>query len=66
MKQIIKRVLIVTLYMGLILVSTNVYARSAKAKEETVRLRKEPSTNSSIIELISQNEEVEILEEILN
>ncbi len=63
MKQIIKRVLIVTLYMGLILVSTNVYARSAKAKEETVRLRKEPSTNSSIIELISQNEEVEILEE---
>lgn len=63
MKQVIKRVLIVTLYMGLILVSTNVYAKSAKAKEETVRLRKEPSTNSSIIELISQNEEVEILEE---
>lgn len=63
MKQIIKRLLIVTLYIGLILVSTNVYAKSAKAKEETIRLRKEPSTNSSIIELISQNEEVEILEE---
>ena len=34
MKQIIKRVLIVTLYMGLILVSTNVYARSAKANKK--------------------------------
>lgn len=63
MKQIIKRILIITLYMGLILISTNVYARTAKAKEETVRIRKEASTSSSIVALMSQNEEVEILKE---
>lgn len=63
MKQVIKKIMMVVFTMLLLFISTNVYAKTAKAKEETVRIRKEASTDSSIIALISQNEEVEILEE---
>lgn len=61
MRPIIKKLLlIITIYIGLILISTNVYAKSGKTTNETTRLRKEASANSSIVALISQDEEVEI------
>lgn len=63
MKQAIRKILIITIYLGLIIISTNVYAKNGKTTNETTRLRKEASTDSSIVALISQNEEVEILEE---
>ena len=63
--QKVKRILIMLLYLyiGLMLISTKVYAKTATATSETVRIRKEASTDSGIVTLVSQGEEVEILEE---
>lgn len=63
MKQIIKKGLIIAIYIGLILINTNVYATSGKTTNETTRLRKEASTSSDTIILISQNTDVEIVGE---
>ena len=43
--------------------STKAYATNGKVNQETIRIRKEASTDSSIVTLISLNEEVEILSE---
>ena len=43
--------------------STKSYATNGKVNQETIRMRKEASTDSSIVTLISLNEEVEILSE---
>ena len=43
------------------IINTKVYAETGKANQETVRMRKEATTNSSIVTLISLNEEIEIL-----
>ena len=43
--------------------STKAYATNGKVNQETIRMRKETSTDSSIVTLISLNEEVEILSE---
>lgn len=63
--QKVKKILIILLYLyiGLMLISTKVYAKTATAISETVRIRKEASTNSGVVTLVSQGEEVEILEE---
>ena len=45
------------------IINTKVYAETGKANQETVRMRKEATTNSSIVTLISLNEEIEILSE---
>ena len=45
------------------ILSTKAYATNGKVNQETVRMRKEASTNSSIVTLISLNEEVEVLSE---
>ncbi len=44
-------------------ISTKVYATNGKANQETVRIRKEASTESSVVTLISLDEEVEVLSE---
>ena len=44
-------------------ISTKVYATNGKANQETVRMRKEASTESSVVTLISLDEEVEVLSE---
>jgi hypothetical protein len=44
-------------------ISTKVYATNGKANQETIRMRKEASTDSSVVTLISLNEEVEVLSE---
>lgn len=64
MKQIIKKILLITiLHIGLILISTNVYAASGKTTNETTRLRREASTDSETVALISQNTDVEVVGE---
>ena len=64
MKQIIKKILLITiLHIGLILISTNVYAASGKTTNETTRLRREASTDSETVALISQNTDVEVVAE---
>lgn len=44
-------------------ISTKVYATNGKANQETVRMRKEASTESSVVTLISLDKEVEVLSE---
>lgn len=44
-------------------ISTKVYATNGKANQETVRMRKEASTESGVVTLISLDEEVEVLSE---
>ena len=44
-------------------ISTKVYATNGKANQETVRMREETSTESSVVTLISLDEEVEVLSE---
>lgn len=44
-------------------ISTKVYATNGKANQETIRMRKEASTESSVVTLISLDEEVEVLSE---
>ena len=44
-------------------ISTKVYATNGKANQETVRMREEASTESSVVTLISLDEEVEVLSE---
>lgn len=54
--------LIIPAFIILIL-STKAYATNGKVNQETVRMRKEASTDSSIVTLISLNEEVEVVSE---
>ena len=44
-------------------ISTKVYATNGKANQETVRMREQASTESSVVTLISLDEEVEVLSE---
>ena len=41
-------------------ITTKANATTGKANQETIRIRKEATTNSGIVTLISLNEEVEI------
>lgn len=63
MKKI--KYLAITILMIIILVAlgTKVEATTGKVNSETVRLRKEPNTSSTILEQLDKNKEVEILEE---
>lgn len=60
MKQIIKKLLIIVIYIGLIVMGTKAYAVTGTTTNETTRLRREASTSSDTISLISQDTEVEI------
>lgn len=64
MKTTIRKLFIIVIYICIILLNTKVYAATTgKINQETVRMRKEASTDSNIITLISLNEEVEIISE---
>ena len=63
MKQIIKKTIITISCIGLMFINTNVYATTAKTISETTRVRKEASTDASIVALISTGEEVNIISE---
>lgn len=60
MKQSIKKLLIIVIYIGLIVIETKAYAVTGTTTNETTRLRREASTSSDTISLISQDTEVEI------
>ena len=47
----------------MIMFSVNIYADTATVNTETLNLRKEASTSSSIVELLNMNTELEIIEE---
>lgn len=54
---------LIILAVIILTISTKVYATNGKANQETVRMRKEASTESSVVTLISLDEEVEVLSE---
>ncbi len=60
----LKKILIITLITTIFLIysKTLSLAETATIITETLRLRKEPTTDSSILELISEDEKVEVLE----
>ncbi len=60
MKQIIKKLLIIVIYIGLIVIETKAYAVTGTTTNETTRLRREASTSSDTISLISQDTDLEI------
>lgn len=59
-KQLLEILLLGIFFLFLI---TKSYAATGTITTETIRLRKEASTNSTIVELISKGEEVEIISE---
>lgn len=61
MNKVFKKLIIILIYVCLIMASSKVYASKGKTTTETTRIRKEPSTSSDIVALISINEEVEIV-----
>ena len=62
MEKILRKTLILLIYIGLILINTKVYAAQiAKPTNDNVRIREEASTNSGIVVNVSSNDEVTIL-----
>ena len=60
----VKELAIMILMITIIgILSIKVEASTGKINSETVRLRKEPNTNSTILEQLNQDDEVEILEQ---
>ena len=53
----------IALCAGLVFTGTNTYATTGKAINDTTRIRKEASTNSDVVEIISKNTKVEIISE---
>ena len=58
-----KKIIFIVIYIGLILLGTKVYASSGKTINEVTRIRKEASTNSDIVALVSSGANVEIISE---
>lgn len=63
MKKLRKVILMILIYIGLILVNTNVFAATGTTIESTTRLREAATTDSSTVTLISINQKVEVLSE---
>ena len=63
MNKKLKVLLIIIMYIGLILINTKAYGTTGKMINDTTRLRKEASTSSDILALVSLGEEVEIIAE---
>ena len=63
MKKLRKVILMILIYIGLILVNTNVFAATGTTTESTTRLREAATTESSTVTLISINQKVDILSE---
>ena len=63
MEKYLKRTLVVLIYIGLISISTKVYAaQTAKIAKDNVRIREKASTDSNVVKLLSENEEVIVYE----
>ena len=61
MKKNIKLLAVIALCIGLLAINTKVYAETAKVNTGDVRLRKQATTNSDVVEVLPKNTEVEII-----
>ena len=64
MKKVINLPILILMIAILFILSTNVEATTGKINTETARIRKEPNTESKILEQLDENNEVEILEQL--
>lgn len=62
MKKNLKKILFNTLFIGLVLIGTKAYATTGKVTVDTVRMRREASTDSEVLTLVSIGDELEILD----
>ena len=58
-----KKIIFILMYIVLILLSTKVYGTTGKTLNEVTRIRKEASTDSEIVALVSSGADVEIISE---
>ncbi len=63
MKKSIKILAVMTIYMLIMLIGKSVYATVGTTNSETVRLREKASTDSKVVELIEQDQELNIISE---
>ena len=63
MKNIKNLAIFILMITTIIILSTKSEATTGKVNSETVRIRKEPNTKSTILDQLDKNDEVEILEE---
>lgn len=64
MKKIIKKILVMLMYLSIVLIGTRVYAATQGVTvNETTRIRKQANTTSEVVTLVSQNTKVEIISE---
>ena len=62
MEKFLRKTIVILIYIGLILVSTKAYAtQMAKPTKDNVRMRKEASTDSSVVETLNTSHEVTVL-----
>ena len=64
MNKLKKCLIFILMIVCLIVISNKSYATTGKINSETVRVRREASTNSDIIDQLDQGDNVEILEEL--
>lgn len=62
MKKNLKKILFNTLFVVLVLIGTKAYATTGKITVDTVRMRKEASTDSDIVTLVSIGDELEVID----
>lgn len=63
MEKILRKTLVILIYIGLILINTKAYAtQTANPTKDNVRMRKEASTESSVVETLKSSNEVTILD----
>lgn len=63
MEKILRKTLVILIYIGLILINTKAYAtQTANPIKDNVRMRKEASTESSVVETLKSSNEVTILD----
>lgn len=58
-----KKIIFIIIYLGLILLGTKVYGANGKTINETTRIRKEASTDSDVVALVSIGTDIEIISE---
>lgn len=61
MSKAIKNAILIIIYIGIILITTTVYGTTGTVNSDTTRIRREANTNSDVIVLVANGEEVQIL-----
>lgn len=62
--KLLKKILVITFIIALVcIIKTTCFATTAIVNTDTLKLRKEASTDCEVLELLSQNQELEVIEQ---